>query len=226
MDRAFWERRWRENRIGFHSDEVNRGLMRYLPDLGLAPGARILVPLSGKTLDIGWLADRQLRPVGVEFSRLAVEALFREQGLEPRSESRGTLQRWAAGGIMLYCGDFFDLSVAELGTVQAAWDRAALIALPADVRPAYAAHCARLLPAGASVLLVTLAYDHGSMEGPPFAVEPREVESLYAPWFHVRPLIDDRAMEPPPHLAAQGMRNARESVWRLMRRVDHTGSIP
>ena len=58
MDEAFWQRRWARNEIGFHLNEVNPYLRRHWPSLKLAQGARVLVPLCGKSLDMAWLADQ------------------------------------------------------------------------------------------------------------------------------------------------------------------------
>ena len=58
MESEFWLERWREDRIGFHEGEINRYLMRWWPELGLAPDARVLVPLCGKAHDMLWLVDR------------------------------------------------------------------------------------------------------------------------------------------------------------------------
>lgn len=224
MDADFWHGRWREGRIGFHRPEVNPWLVEHLPRLALAAGARVLVPLCGKSLDLGWLADQGLRPVGVELSPVALEALFAERGVEaPRRAPAGALERWSGGGIEAFCGDFLALDPDTAGPLDAFWDRAALIALPAHLRPAYVRHCAALVPPGATGLLVTLDYDAGSMEGPPFPVPADEVEALYAPWFEVDTIVPTQPGEPSDHLRERGMTGLHEAVWLLTRKHNHGG---
>ena len=221
MEPGFWQQRWADGRIGFHRPEVNPKLRTYIDRLGLRPGDCVLVPLCGKSLDLPWLAgDQGATPVGVELSERAVTTLFSENGIEPACEPQGDLVLWRGGGVAVYCGDYFDLTGPQLGAVAAAWDRAALIALPADLRPAYAAHTAHLLPPGACLLLVTLAYADDGIQGPPFAVPPAEVESLYAPWFDVAALDLDTPAAPPGDLSVQGITEIRESVWLLTRNSD------
>lgn len=224
MEPAFWQQRWADGRIGFHRPEVNPKLRAYIDRLALRPGESLFVPLCGKSVDLPWLAsDQGVTPVGVELSERAVTALFSDNGIEPHREVRGDLTRWRGGGMAVYCGDYFALTPGHLGAVAAAWDRAALIALPADLRPAYVAHAACLLPPGARLLLVTLAYADDGIQGPPFAVQPAEVESLYAPWFDIKTLDRDTPAPPPGDLSVQGVTEIRESVWLLTRNTDTGG---
>ena len=219
MDADFWHGRWREGRIGFHRPDVNPWLVEHLPRLALAAGARVLVPLCGKSVDLGWLAEQGLRPVGVEISPHALEALLAARGIDaPQRVPAGALERWTGGGIEAWCGDFLELDPEALDPCQALWDRAALIALPEHMRPAYVRHCAALLPPRAAGLLVTMEYDPGSMQGPPFPVPGDEVEDLYAPWFEVEALVPARPGEPSEHLRERGMTGMREAVWLLTRR--------
>ena len=78
MDTDFWLERWQNNQTGFHQDEINSYLTRYWSGLGLTQGSRVLVPLCGKSLDMLWLAEQGHSVVGIELSRLAIEAFFHE----------------------------------------------------------------------------------------------------------------------------------------------------
>ena len=53
-DHALWQQCWRDRHIDFHQTTPNPLLMRFWPTL--AAGARVLVPLCGKSLDMSWLA--------------------------------------------------------------------------------------------------------------------------------------------------------------------------
>ena len=52
MEASYWQQRWEINQIGFHGDEVNPLLVSHIGALGLDKGARLFLPLCGKTLDI------------------------------------------------------------------------------------------------------------------------------------------------------------------------------
>ncbi len=218
MNPQFWHERWRDNRIGFHLDDVNPRLVEHWPGLELPVPARVLVPLCGKSIDMAWLRARGHDVVGVELSPIAVQAFFAEQHLQPRCEVTGDLVIWQAPGIEIFCGDIFAIDGERLGRVDALYDRAALIALPADVRPHYVDHLASLLPTGAPGLLLTLDYDAAAMDGPPFAVPDAEVTALAGSQWQLTPLGAPReALGDNPRFAESGLTSAREQVWRLDR---------
>jgi thiopurine S-methyltransferase len=180
MEPEFWHQRWTSNQIGFHEGQVNAYLARHYADLGLAPGETVFVPLSGKSVDLRWLADQGAHVVGVELSPIAVESFFAEQGLRPRTSKEGAFAVWESGTIRVLCGDYFALTPAHLAGAQAVYDRAALIALPPQRRADYVAHLDRLLPGGRRTLLVTLEYPQAQMQGPPFSVPECQVRALFA----------------------------------------------
>ena len=43
MDAHYWQARWERNKIEFHQDSISPYLQRFLPELKLAPGARIAI---------------------------------------------------------------------------------------------------------------------------------------------------------------------------------------
>src|SRR5690606_282577 len=83
MDADFWLERWNEGRTHFHQDRVTPLLQKLWPTLALPAGSRVLVPLCGKSLDMVWLAEQDMRVLGVELSPLAVEQFFSENKLQP-----------------------------------------------------------------------------------------------------------------------------------------------
>ncbi|MEX5320350.1 thiopurine S-methyltransferase [Pseudomonas shirazica] len=182
MEPAFWQQRWADNQIGFHQAQVNPYLQKYWPTLGLAPGSRVLVPLCGKSLDLAWLAGQGYRVLGVELSRRAVEAFFREHGLQAEVQRRGAFEVWRSGDVELWCGDFFALQAEDVGYCAGLYDRAALIALPSQMRVAYMRLLSRLLPTGCQGLVVTLDYDQSLLGGPPFSVGDEELRQGFAGW--------------------------------------------
>lgn len=178
MEADFWHQRWSSNQIGFHESAVNPLLVTHFDALGLAAGARVFVPLCGKTLDIDWLLARGFRVVGAELSPLAVAQLFERLGMAPEVQITGGLERWSAAALEVFVGDFFALSAATLGAVGAVYDRAAIIALPSAMRRQYVAHLDMLAPS-APQLLITLDYEQSCMDGPPFSVTAAEVQQLH-----------------------------------------------
>lgn len=178
MEPKFWQERWARNQIGFHLPEVNPYLLRYWPSLTLAQGAKVLVPLCGKSLDLMWLASNGYHVLGVELSEQAVDAFFREQNLTPRITWHGVFKVYQADLIEIWCGDFFALDAGALADCTALYDRAALIALPPLMRAQYAEQLNSLLRPDCQGLLITLDYDQTQKAGPPFAVTDDEVKVL------------------------------------------------
>ena len=177
MEVDFWHQVWRDDRIGFHAPEVNSFLRGESDRLGFGPGKRVFVPLCGMSRDMTWLAGRGADVVGVEISRVAIERYFRERGLDPEVDRVGEFERFRGGGVSIFCGDFFDIGAEETGEIDRFYDRAALIAMPPEMRPGYAAHLLSILGPQPEGMVVTLEHDRGS--GPPFSVEQREVEQLF-----------------------------------------------
>lgn len=175
MEPDFWLSRWEKGETGFHQDEIHPYLNQYWFRLKAAQG--VFVPLCGKSLDMQWLHRQGLPVKGVELSELAVKAFFQSMGLIPEVH-RGDPDCWSGGGIEILCGDFF--AMTQLTGCDAIYDRAALIAMPPDLRPAYAQKIRQLFPHGTPMLLITLEYPQAEMNGPPFSVSEDEVRQLYA----------------------------------------------
>lgn len=178
MDGSFWHRKWERNEIAFHQREANPLLSTYFDDLSLAEGARVFVPLCGKTRDIHWLLSKRHRVAGAELSKIAVEQLFSELDVEPSITDLGEITRYSATNVDIFAGDIFCLSRELLGPVDAVYDRAALVAFPQSMRDRYAAHLIKITEF-APQLLIAFVYDQRLLEGPPFSVNDDEVGRLY-----------------------------------------------
>lgn len=218
MDPDFWHQRWRENRIGFHQDRVTPLLEQYWATLALPRGSRVFVPLAGKTLDMPWLCAQGHRVFGVELSRLAVEQFFDEQSLRPTVHESRYGTHFVGGDIELVCGDVFALDAEALAGCAAAYDRAALIALPPEMRERYVRGPLALLPAGCRGLLVTLEYPQREKAGPPFSVNADAVRALYGRDWELELLARRDILAEQPGFAAEGVTQLQTSAWRLERR--------
>ncbi|MDJ0758696.1 MAG: thiopurine S-methyltransferase [Woeseiaceae bacterium] len=165
-----WLNRWQEGRIGWHEAAGNRALKTHWT----ATGRNVLVPLCGKSPDLMWLCQQGNTVTGVELSSIAATEFFAEHGLEHR-EKDGVFEALDKP-LRIVVGDYFGFS--ETG-FNALYDRAALVALPGSVRPAYAAHTQKLVDDGAFHLLVTLEYDQSRAAGPPYSVGGDELAAYW-----------------------------------------------
>ncbi|MEN5149154.1 thiopurine S-methyltransferase [Pseudomonas orientalis] len=217
MQPEFWQERWARNQIGFHLPEVNPYLQRHWPQLGLVDGAKVLVPLCGKSLDLVWLASQGCHVMGVELSEQAVEAFFNEQGLAPQISRRGDFKVYQTGLIEVWCGDFFALDAQAVAGCSALYDRAALIALPPLMRAQYAERLTALLGRGCQGLLVTLDYDQVQKAGPPFAVSDAEVRVLLGEHWALDRLEEQDILGESWKFVQDGVTRLDERVYRLTR---------
>ena len=178
MDRTFWLARWQENKIGFHEGQPNSYLVANAD--WLAPCRRILVPLCGKTEDLAYLAGQGHDVVGIELVEDAVKQFFAEHGTTPTVEPAGDdLMIYRAGAITVFAGDIFGVTETHVGPIDGIFDRAALVALPPDMRRRYVAHLSVLAPAARRELLLTVEYPAGASEGPPFCIDETEVRASF-----------------------------------------------
>ena len=218
MEPKFWQERWARHQIGFHLPEVNPYLQRHWSRLTLTEGAKVLVPLCGKSLDLMWLVSQGLRVVGVELSQQAVEAFFSEQNLTPRISQQGVFKVYQADLIEIWCGDFFALEADVLADCSALYDRAALIALPPLMRAQYAEHLNRFLKPGCQGLLITLDYDQSQKAGPPFAVADEEVAVLLGAHWALEVLQEQDILGESWKFVQDGVTRLEERVYQLIKR--------
>lgn len=215
MERDFWLERWEREETGFHQKEINPHLRLYWPELHLAHGAEMFVPLCGKSHDMLWLHQQGHAVLGVELSTIAVQAFFKENGYFPQRIANEKFDRYATDGLRILCGDFFDLSKEYLAKVGAVYDRASLAALPPEMRERYARHLVSILPPGTQILLVTFDYPQAEMPGPPFAVSVNEVESLYREYAEVRLLAQLDTLAQQPRFQERGLSKLQENIFLL-----------
>ncbi len=219
MDRTFWLERWQRGEIGFHTPNVQPPLVKFWPRLDVAKGAMVFVPLAGKSVDMVWLAEQGYRVVGVELSELAIEEFFKALNVRPSVRQVGKFSVTWSGAIELWRGDFFDLSASELPPLDAAYDRAAFVAMPDDMQRRYANKLAELMPAGAPVLLIGLDYDPREMKGPPFPIPHSDVESLLGGNFSIDVLDSRDGLAKSEHLKKRGVTRLEEVTYLLRRKA-------
>lgn len=118
---------------------------------------------------------------------------------------------YSAKDIDIFVGNIFDVSATILGLVDAIYDRAALVALPEEIRTRYAAHL-KEITGKAPQLLVTYEYDQNLMEGPPFSVSKEEVNQHYSDSYDLSLLVSTDVSG-----GLKGRCAAKENVWLLQK---------
>lgn len=175
MEAEFWKTAWDEGRIGFHRSEYHPQLLDHFEKFQAESEQSILVPLCGKTLDITWLSHQNLYVTGVELCQKAILEYFQDHNIdnyEVRDNS------YTHQNINLIVGDFFDYNYPN--GYDFIYDRAAIVALPPDMRKRYAKRCLELLKPQGKILLIAFEYDQSKVQGPPFNVQESEIHELYA----------------------------------------------
>lgn len=216
MDHEFWHQRWEQNQIGFHQEKINRHLQQQWSKFDIAPNSRVFVPMCGKSNDMLWLLAEGYRVVGVELSPQAVSAFFAENDLQPTRYQRGEFFINEIDGLQIFCGDFFALQSADVGKIDAVYDRAALVALPNNMRLDYASHMTSLLESNGKILLETFDYPQQQMQGPPFSVQHDEVEKLFHSWCDIDLLMSESVIERESHFKHRGLNQLHEHIYRLV----------
>lgn len=185
MEKEYWVNRWEEGKTGFHQSDFNEKLVQYFSTFSISPKQKVFVPLCGKSKDMLWLRQQGLEVHGIELHEKAVEEFFTENNL-------------SFDDIQLSCGDFF--SIGDTPRYDFIYDRAALVALPASMRTAYAQKISRITKADGQCLLITYEYNQEELEGPPFSVTEEEVHSLYAKDFSIQLVESERPKKEGPRL--------------------------
>lgn len=217
MHSEFWLERWQQNQIGFHEQDINGYLQQYWATLNLPAGSTIFVPLCGKSKDILWLLAEGYHVVAVELSAIAVDSFFAENKLVPRIVELENFSCWQAGSLSIYLGNFFDLGYQQLQDCIAIYDRAALVALPDEMREQYVQHLNNTAPNIQFSLLICLEYAQNEMQGPPFSVTENEVQRLFADIYDIEELVADKSIERNDNFKQRGLSSLVEKIYRLRR---------
>lgn len=187
MQSEFWLERWNENQIRFHQTDIHPMLMKHWSAL-TQPRSNVLVPLCGKSRDMHWLQHQGLEVVGSELSEIAMNGFIEDCEASFTSRTVAGLTSHKAVGYHLIVGDFFALNKSQIGKVDCVYDRAALVALPPEMRDQYVEKLQNLLESKTEILLVTFSYDQSKRDGPPFSIDQQEVERLYSSWCQIEHL--------------------------------------
>ncbi|MBR9871852.1 MAG: thiopurine S-methyltransferase [Gammaproteobacteria bacterium] len=216
MEHEFWHERWAKEQIGFHEGTVNQYLHDHWPELAGSGTDAVFVPLCGKAHDMWWLHDRGHPIIGVELSDVACKDFFEEAGEKAMVSPGEPFTTFTHGNLQLWCGDFFQLVPQDLKHIRLVYDRAALIALPPEMRKDYVNHLTAVTPDNTTILLITLDYDNNEMKGPPFSVSDDEVHQLFSEDYSITRIHKQDMAHDSPFAKRKGLsKGATESVFKL-----------
>lgn len=202
-DNSLWLQLWCDEQTAFHQASVNPLLMQFWTQLNHKKGSRVFVPLCGKSLDMIWLADQGHEVIGVELSPIAVEAFFKENNLHPIKKQTGKFTRWQAGNISIYCGDFFSLKKNDLPSIDMVYDRAALTALPEDIRKRYISQLRAITNTETRVFLLTIEdMEDDATQQQALGID-EEVTALYTEFFDINLINVNSVFESDPAISGQ-----------------------
>ncbi|MBE0485523.1 thiopurine S-methyltransferase [Marinobacter sp.] len=219
MEHEFWHERWAKEETGFHEGTVNKYLHDHWPELASTGTDAVFVPLCGKAHDMWWLNDRGHPIIGVELSDIACKDFFEEAGEKATVHPGEPFTTFKHDDLQLWCGDFFQLVPDDLKHIRLVYDRAALIALPREMRQGYVDHLTAVTPDALQMLLITLDYDSNEMKGPPFNVSDDEVYQLYGEDYEITQMLRQDMARDNPFAKRRGLRNgATESVFTLTKK--------
>ena len=214
MRQEFWIDRWAQDQIGFHRPDINPALVRYLADFDLKEGDPVLVPLCGKSLDLIYIAEQGFKVTGIELSDRAVRSFWLENDLTSNCREEGKLKIWESPSITLIEGDYFAVKPHHFEPPRLVYDRAALIAMPPEMRADYV-HQLIDLAQGAEILLITLDYPASEMTGPPFPVSSEEVTQSFGTTHRIAMLESLDVLEDNASIKGRGVTSLKETVYRL-----------
>ncbi|NVK22371.1 MAG: thiopurine S-methyltransferase [Kangiellaceae bacterium] len=184
MDFEFWENCWQRDSQPFHVAQAHSLLLKHFRE-NFNPDEKILVPLSGKTVDTLFLAKQGFYSVAVEFNPTAVQKFFVENHLDPDEKvvelgSKNDIAKlFQLTNIDIWQADFFALHKEVVGQFRQVYDRASFVALPIELRQKFAQHLQSLLLPDSVILMITMDYDPNQMSGPPFHVTQQELELCF-----------------------------------------------
>ena len=75
-DLDFWHDAWASGIVAPRVGRPDNILEMHWPSLEVAPGSRVLVPMSGKSGDLAWLGSHGYIPVGVESLQYPAETFL------------------------------------------------------------------------------------------------------------------------------------------------------
>lgn len=194
MNISYWKNRWEKGNTGWHMDQVYPLLPKLWPQLNLSTNAKVLVPLCGKSVDLLWLQEN-FHVIGIEVSAKAIKEFERNSSLPFTCTNRKGHTVFEANSIEIWKDDFLNISPNTIGKVDAIYDKAALIALPPEVRKKYIPHLQSFCNLHTKILLQAFEYEQEEMQGPPFSVSQKELSTCFSSDFEIKLLYEKSKLD-------------------------------
>ena len=181
-----WQGKWDRDEIRWHRDHVNDNLQKFAPDFITKEGARVFVPLCGKTLDMKWLYDKGCTVIGVEAIEKAVIEYFVEQKIAYETKDVEGFQVYTSKDerMQIFKGNLFDFNETIAGGLfDHFWDRGSLAAIDKDTREQYVDLFSKVMKSGSTGLLEVFEYDTSLNSEQPFPIYLEDLNKLYSDSF-------------------------------------------
>ena len=174
-----WQGYWQEGDTGWKHPEADKHFFetyQVIREQYLKEDEHCLVPLCGDSPAVRFLYDQGHRVTAIDMVPEAVTSLKQHSFGDVSFDEEDQISR--AERICIHQQNFFDVTL-ESG-VDFVYDRAALIALDAPTRVLYVQKIISMLSPAAVIYVESIQGDDRLKEGgPPFAVDAKEVDTLY-----------------------------------------------
>jgi len=180
----YWQARWATGQSQWNSEKPHQYLLKYLDVLTAGSSScKFFLPLCGKAGDLMYLYKEGHTVTGVEGVPFVVEQFFRENKLDYEKISMPEIKGWKFktkdGRLCIYACDFFSLTPALVGEVDAVYDRGALEAINVCDRQGYVKLMQQIVGNEFRYVLNAYEYDDSVFQGPPRNLPRDEVFNLF-----------------------------------------------
>jgi len=180
----YWQARWATGQSQWNSEKPHQYLLKYLDVLTAGSSScKFFLPLCGKAGDLMYLYNEGHTVTGVEGVPFVVEQFFRENKLDYEKISMPEVKGWKFktkdGRLCIYACDFFSLTPAMVGEVDAVYDRGALEAINVCDRQGYVKLMHQIVGNEFRYVLNAYEYDDSVFQGPPRNLPRDEVFNLF-----------------------------------------------
>jgi thiopurine S-methyltransferase len=203
-----WKKRWLEDRIGWHEEQGNASLKTHWTPLDKT--CSVLVPFCGKAKDLLWLASLGHRVIGIEISEIAALAFFNENDLIFKEKLYKNIKLFEAEdiAISIYCEDYFNCNLPK---ADALYDRGSLVVVHPEKRFNYVQHTKSLLHKDAYRFIITLEYEEGFVQGPPYSIMAGEMLAYWSDLIQIKSYNDIENSS--PKFKKSGLNEVLETIW-------------
>ena len=218
---------WKENIHPWHISGVNPYLNDFFTVMTHGEkinGKQILVPLCGKCVDLKFFYERGLAVVGIEWSEIAINSFFQENGFSYSVEEKVEpfdykIYRHDERLQVLQCDLFKANQVLPNNTFDFWWDVAALVAILPEDRKLYLDHLCSLLRLTARGLVECLEYDPTVRSGPPHIIATKDFKNILNGRFEIQELSRKTEGELPAEYTARLVNDVVHALY-LVQRIE------